>query len=83
MKVQHTAPRYPPPMRHRLRHVRFRLVAFGGATRLSLLLHPLLYRWTGGIGPLGHFLGNRVAIDHHWCQERQATPSADLDLSRW
>ncbi len=60
--LQHTAPRYPPRMRDRVRRAWFRAVGIGGASRLSLLLHPLLYRWSGGIGPLGHFLGNRVAI---------------------
>jgi deazaflavin-dependent oxidoreductase (nitroreductase family) len=49
-------------MRERLRRTWFRAVGVGGTSRLSLLLHPLLYRWSGGIGPLGHFLGNRVAI---------------------
>lgn len=60
--VQHTAPRYPPRMRERVRRAWFRAVGAGGSSRVSLLLHPLLYRWSGGIGPLGHFLGNRVAI---------------------
>ena len=49
-------------MRERVQRVWFRAVGAGGSSRLSLLLHPLLYRWSGGIGPLGHFLGNRVAI---------------------
>jgi deazaflavin-dependent oxidoreductase (nitroreductase family) len=49
-------------MRERLRQARYWAVGVGGSSRLSLLLHPLLYRWSGGIGPLGHFLGNRVAI---------------------
>jgi deazaflavin-dependent oxidoreductase (nitroreductase family) len=49
-------------MREWLRRARFRLVAAGGASRLSLFLHPLLYRWTGGTGPLGRFLGNRIGI---------------------
>jgi len=49
-------------MRERLRRAWFRLVAAGGASRLSLFLHPLLYRWTGGVGPLGRFLGNRIGI---------------------
>jgi len=49
-------------MRERLRRARYWAVGVGGSSRLSLLLHPLLYRWSGGIGPLGHFLGNRVAI---------------------
>ena len=60
--MQHTAPRYPPRMRERLRSAWFWAVGVGGSSRLSLLLHPRLYRWSGGIGPLGHFLGNRVAI---------------------
>jgi deazaflavin-dependent oxidoreductase (nitroreductase family) len=49
-------------MREWLRRAWFRLVAAGGASRLSLFLHPLLYRWTGGTGPLGRFLGNRIGI---------------------
>ena len=49
-------------MREQLRRARYWAVGVGGSSRLSLLLHPLLYRWSGGIGPLGHFLGNRVAI---------------------
>ena len=49
-------------MRQRLRRALFWAVGVGGASRLSLLLHPRLYRWSGGIGLLGHFLGNRVAI---------------------
>jgi len=49
-------------MRERVRRAWFRAVGAGGSSRLSLLLHPLLYRWSGGFGPLGHFLGNRVAI---------------------
>ena len=49
-------------MREWLRRARYWAVGVGGSSRLSLLLHPLLYRWSGGIGPLGHFLGNRVAI---------------------
>ena len=49
-------------MRERVRRAWFWAVGAGGSSRLSLLLHPLLYRCSGGIGPLGHFLGNRVAI---------------------
>jgi deazaflavin-dependent oxidoreductase (nitroreductase family) len=49
-------------MGERVRRAWFWAVGAGGSSRLSLLLHPLLYRWSGGIGPLGHFLGNRVAI---------------------
>jgi deazaflavin-dependent oxidoreductase (nitroreductase family) len=38
------------------------MVGIGGVSRLSRWLHPRLYRWTGGRGPLGRFLGKRVVL---------------------
>jgi deazaflavin-dependent oxidoreductase (nitroreductase family) len=49
-------------MRERLRCTWFRLVGIAAVSRLTLRLHPLLYRCTGGRGPLGHAFGNRVVL---------------------
>jgi F420H(2)-dependent quinone reductase len=38
------------------------MVGIGGISRVSRWLHPLLYRWTGGRGPLGRVLGERVVL---------------------
>jgi deazaflavin-dependent oxidoreductase (nitroreductase family) len=38
----------------------FRLVGLAGVNPVSARLHPVLYRWTGGRGPLGRQLGNRA-----------------------
>jgi deazaflavin-dependent oxidoreductase (nitroreductase family) len=38
----------------------FRLVGLAGVNPVSARLHPLLYRWAGGRGPVGRQLGNRA-----------------------
>jgi F420H(2)-dependent quinone reductase len=38
----------------------FWLVGLAGVNPVSARLHPLLYRWSGGRGPLGRQLGNRA-----------------------
>ena len=45
-----------------MRQIWFWMVGRAGTNRLSRWLHPLLYRWTGGAGPLGRSLGNLTVL---------------------
>jgi deazaflavin-dependent oxidoreductase (nitroreductase family) len=45
-----------------MRRIWFWMVGRAGTNRLSRLLHPILYRWTGGAGLLGRSLGNLTVL---------------------
>ncbi len=49
-------------MRERLQRLWFRIVGIAGVNPISRLLHPPLYRWTGGAGLLGRSLGNLTIL---------------------
>jgi len=45
-----------------MRQLWFWIVGRTGTSRLARWLHPPLYRWTGGGGPLGRSLGNLTVL---------------------
>jgi F420H(2)-dependent quinone reductase len=45
-----------------MRGIWYRFVGWAGTNRLTRVLHPILYRWTGGAGILGRSLGHLTIL---------------------